>query len=422
MRHRSASVSMPTLSVVLAAITITSSAAAFEELPEPFELETGDRVVLLGGTFIERAQRYGWLETALQLRFPNANFTVRNLGWSGDTVFAESRGIFDTPAKGYERMIAQVREIKPTVIILNYGANEAFNGPGHVDTFIDQYEKLVDDLKPTGAEVVVVGPLPIFQLPAPLPDPTKSNAHRKAYSDVLARLADRRSLRFADMMKPEQPSLVEAVRSFFGETLTHDGVSLTDAGNRLIAGKLSSRLFPSSTRPAMTTVPRDFDEDSPFGMYFFTNADLPDPGIEWQSSPDHIRVTLDLSTSGIVGQGQLMVQPQSAIHEGSHDVYVNKVPQGSIMLTRDHISAVSLVEPLRRSIVEKNQMYFHHWRPQNVTYLFLFRKHEQGNNAKEVEELKVIVSRLEERVFDMKRKPGKLTVELVRQNEKSEEQ
>ena len=92
------------------------------------------------------------------------------------------------------------------------------------------------------------------------------------------------------------------------------------------------------------------------------------------------------------------------------------------MLTRDHISAVSLVEPLRRSIVEKNQMYFHHWRPQNVTYLFLFRKHEQGNNAKEVEELKVIVSRLEERVFDMKRKPGKLTVELVRQNEKSEEQ
>jgi hypothetical protein len=42
------------------------------------------------------------------------------------------------------------------------------------------------------------------------------------------------------------------------------------------------------------------------------------------------------------------------------------------------------VEKLRGEIIEKNRLYFYRWRPQNETYLFGFRKHEQGQNAKEV--------------------------------------
>jgi hypothetical protein len=39
---------------------------------------------------------------------------------------------------------------------------------------------------------------------------------------------------------------------------------------------------------------------------------------------------------------------------------------------------------LRRLIAEKNQLFFHRYRPQNETYLYLFRKHEQGNNSAEI--------------------------------------
>jgi folylpolyglutamate synthase/dihydropteroate synthase len=35
--------------------------------------------------------------------------------------------------------------------------------------------------------------------------------------------------------------------------------------------------------------------------------------------------------------------------------------------------------------------FFHRYRPQNETYLFLFRKHEQGNNAVEVEQMEKFV-------------------------------
>src|SRR5262245_40429554 len=70
-----------------------------------FELRDGDRAVWLGGTLIEREQRYGYWETALTLRYPDRNITFRNLGWSGDTVWGESRVSFDfdKPGEGVRR-------------------------------------------------------------------------------------------------------------------------------------------------------------------------------------------------------------------------------------------------------------------------------------------------------------------------------
>jgi putative heme-binding domain-containing protein len=42
------------------------------------------------------------------------------------------------------------------------------------------------------------------------------------------------------------------------------------------------------------------------------------------------------------------------------------------------------LEELRQAILKKNELFFDRWRPQNETYLFGFRKHEQGQNAKEI--------------------------------------
>ena len=69
------------------------------QLAEKFELRDGDRVVLLGGTFIEREQQYGYLEAGLLSHFPGRKITVRNLGWSGDTVWGEARAGFGTAGR-----------------------------------------------------------------------------------------------------------------------------------------------------------------------------------------------------------------------------------------------------------------------------------------------------------------------------------
>jgi putative heme-binding domain-containing protein len=53
---------------------------------------------------------------------------------------------------------------------------------------------------------------------------------------------------------------------------------------------------------------------------------------------------------------------------------------------------------LRELIAEKNELYFHRYRPQNETYLRGFRKHEQGQNAKEISEFDPLIERAEARI------------------------
>ena len=56
----------------------------------------------------------------------------------------------------------------------------------------------------------------------------------------------------------------------------------------------------------------------------------------------------------------------------------------------------------RRAIIAKNQEYFYRWRPQNETYLFGFRKHEQGKNAAEVPLFDPIVEKLEKDIAEIR--------------------
>ena len=55
-------------------------------------------------------------------------------------------------------------------------------------------------------------------------------------------------------------------------------------------------------------------------------------------------------------------------------------------------------EQLRGAILAKNELYFHRWRPANNTYLFLFRKHEQGQNAKEIPMFDPLVAEREQEI------------------------
>ena len=73
-----------------------------------FEFSSGDRVVFLGNTLVERAQTYAYLETFLTVLRPDHDLIFRNLGWSGDNVFGHSRSVFAPPEKGFAQLEGQV--------------------------------------------------------------------------------------------------------------------------------------------------------------------------------------------------------------------------------------------------------------------------------------------------------------------------
>ena len=64
---------------------------------------------------------------------------------------------------------------------------------------------------------------------------------------------------------------------------------------------------------------------------------------------------------------------------------------------------IEQAQALRAAINRKNQLFFYRWRPQNITYLFGFRKHEQGNNAIEIPQFDPLVAEQEKVIARLKK-------------------
>jgi len=119
---------------------------------------------------------------------------------------------------------------------------------------------------------------------------------------------------------------------------------------------------------------------------------LPDPAQANQRLTDYVDVlrseaskrdyrVVDLFNDFVPDPKNLLTD--NSIHlidRGYHEVA--QFIDHSLGLDRVPLPIVS--DQLRAAIIAKNELYFHRWRPENETYLFGFRKHEQGNNAREI--------------------------------------
>lgn len=343
---------------------------------EKFALKDGDRVVLLGNALVEREQLSGWWELALTTRFHGKKVVFRNLGWSGDDVYGTSRAGFGDANLGFKELREHALALKPTVLLIGYGNVEAFDGPAGKEKFRKGLETLLDALAPAKAKVVLLSPIAPAKLGKPFPDPAKQAENVRLYAQVVSEVASERGHLFADLY-----TLLDT-----GEKAkTLDGITLTGEGYRESAGRFEKALGLSEQRFAL-------------GL-------------------------------GVKSLG---------LHAGMNKIAADGLAQGEYTLTMDGTEIATLdakswerglfvrapageaarLEKLRKLIVAKNELYFHRWRPQNVTYLLGFRKHEQGNNAREIPQFDPLVEAKEKEIaalaaplmvkFELKRaaKPG----------------
>jgi lysophospholipase L1-like esterase len=191
---------LPTALVAALVMILSAAAAARAAEQTPFELIDGDRVVFIGGTFIEREQSYSYLETFLRMHWPQRKITFRNLGWSGDNVFGASRGYFEGADAGFARLTKISHELKPTVIFIGYGMAESFDGEAGLPSFRSGLEKQLDMLKDIGArETVLLGPIAHEDMGPPWPDAKQHNKWIRAYADAMKDIAAKRGHRFLDL-------------------------------------------------------------------------------------------------------------------------------------------------------------------------------------------------------------------------------
>ena len=111
------------------------------------EFKSNDRVVLLGNTFIERDVNFGHIETYLSIALVDKKLTFRNLGWSGDTVHCHARSYFGPPKEGFNRLTSHIEFLKPTIVLICYGAVAAYEGKDGIGSFEQGYEKLIDMIR-----------------------------------------------------------------------------------------------------------------------------------------------------------------------------------------------------------------------------------------------------------------------------------
>lgn len=318
----------------LTGLLLFSGLPAAGKTPPPSLLQPGDRIVLVGNTLFERVRLYGQLETQLQIAAgPEVkNITLRNLGWSGDSVFGDARSYFGPPSEGRERLATALGETKPNVVLLCYGTEAAMSvdqgwtrEAAHAVTsaagyetsrelFLHGYQALLERVRAASGEglreIVLIAPPPLENLGEPLPDQAENNRRLAGFRDGIRELAEKNSLRFVDLFAALGGD------SFQGEVakpaLTEDGVHHSEDGHAVIARELAKGLGYSES--------------------LLLDRNLPATG------------------------------------------------------------------ELQAAIIEKDRLFFHRWRPANETYLFLFRKHEQGQNAKEIPMFDPLIAAQEEKI------------------------
>ncbi|MEM8669669.1 MAG: GDSL-type esterase/lipase family protein [Planctomycetota bacterium] len=254
-------------------------------------LRPGDRVALLGGTWVERAQIDGSIEAEWQARRPDWKLSVRNLGWSGDDVHGLARKRFDSPEDGFQRLLQDIETADPTVVLVAYGFSEASNGRESVERFESGLRRLVKAIQGQQRRIVLMTP---FAMPG---------YRVKEY----------------DRWMRQCRQIVAGV-----------------------AGELDVELL----------------------------------SIDWMPTDEEL--TKDRLLPNAAGFAAL-ANPIAERMVGGKDATPN--------------------DALKQLIVSKNQLFFHRYRPQNETYLFLFRKHEQGNNAVEIPQFDPLIRQSDERIW-----------------------
>lgn len=315
-----------------------------------FSLLPSDRLTLLGGAWIERLQYDARLEARLYAAHSTEEFQVRNLGWSGDDVTGVARAVFGSVQDGWKRRQDDTLRTEPTVVLIAYGSNESFAGPSGLDAFAQDLTRLLGWVDAVGATAVLVTPPPFQTLPPPLANMDAANENLNLYCQRIRQIAQSMGLKLIDLhallQTPANPNQAPA----------------------------NPHQAPANPHPTGANL----------------DAALTENGVHLSYSGTGL--VSDLLARELLGPSFLNSDPAS---DPSSDPASDQQSDGT-----GHERAKELLALIRR----KNELYFHRYRPQNETYLFLFRKHEQGNNAAEVPVFDTLVRQTEQQIRTLCRK------------------
>ncbi|MFY0653386.1 MAG: hypothetical protein JXQ96_15190 [Cyclobacteriaceae bacterium] len=176
---------------------------------DTLNFKQGEKVVFLGNAFFENAFGNGEIETMISLSYPKKNITFRNIGWSGDNVYAHARtrarggGRFGNPDDGLKILEQQITELNPDKIFIAYGFNESFDDEDGIDAYGTGLTQLLEMLGRYCPELILISVVPM-EKGFGIPDEhiTARNEILKKYTETTKEVATKGNFPIVDLFTP----------------------------------------------------------------------------------------------------------------------------------------------------------------------------------------------------------------------------
>lgn len=206
---------------------------------ESFALKEGDRVVFYGDSITDQRLYTTFTETYVVTRFPKLEVSFVHSGWGGDRVTGGGGGPIDV------RLRRDVFAYKPTVLTIMLGMNDgsyrAFDEK-IFDTYAKGYQQIIASVKEAlpGIRITVIQPSPFDDVTQPPRFEGGYNAVLVRYSQFVKELAGREKLSVADLNAPIVAALEKAKASDaeLAKKIIPDRVHPGPGGHLLMAAEL----------------------------------------------------------------------------------------------------------------------------------------------------------------------------------------
>ena len=250
------------------------------------------------------------------------------------------------------------------------------------------------------------------RLAPPLPDPAPHNTNLSLYIQSIEQVATQRNYTFVNIFHPGIPI-----------PLTSDGIQPTPYGYYILnAGALGGfgfdggsfcriELDAGGTVVAAKGTRVENVKALATGISFKTTDEMlpmPPPPLDGRST----NLTLHLFQMSLRVTG--LPAGSYRLEAGGETLAAGTAKDWDSGINFEGGPAYAQAEALRKLIVAKNTDWFNRWRPANDTYLFGFRKHEQGRNAVEIPQFDPLIAQKEAEIAKAK-VPRPVTYTLERQ-------
>lgn len=214
--------------VLIGSIALGSSPVALGQEASRFELQPGDRITVIGNTFVERMALSGYFDALVHAAHPDHQISIRHVPWSADEVALRPR------EHSVPTMETHLARHETDVIVMCFGMSESFGGQAGLAKFEADLDALLAGLGSeqfNGASpprLILVSPVAHEDLGAPLVTGTElaqRNSDLATYSDAMRQTASAHDVTFVDLFHTSQ-LLYERESG----KLTRNGIHPTELG------------------------------------------------------------------------------------------------------------------------------------------------------------------------------------------------